>query len=127
MKFHCTVMEKHYQNVAPHSVSVTTFTMPVLFMGHSLQSFCFSLEDATTVKQAPFCSFLNGHLHEIHFAKFCLERSSFHQKPKAIPVYRPSPGFLFVVRKKVMRKVYHLKVLEKRIEWCLFQLHSTFV
>ena len=31
--------------------------------------------------------------------------------------------FFFVVRKKVLRKVNHFKVLEKINEWRLFQLH----
>ena len=48
-------------------VWVMTFTMTVHL---SLRSFYSSLEDATTLKQVPFCSFYDGLLNEILCAKF---------------------------------------------------------
>ena len=55
-----------------------------------------------------FAKFLRGH----RFIKIL-------KKPKAIV-----QGFFFGVRKNVLRKVIHLKVNEREIEWHLFQLHS---
>ena len=39
-------------------------------MGQTLRPFYSSLEDATTLKQTPFCSFQKGLLHDILFEKF---------------------------------------------------------
>ena len=41
----------------PYAVCVTTFTIPVHLHGHTSCPFYSSLEDATTLKQASFCSF----------------------------------------------------------------------
>ena len=58
MRFRCTVMEKRHQNFPLHS-SVCDDRLPCLYicMGQTLRPFYSSLENATTLKQAPFRSF----------------------------------------------------------------------
>ena len=59
MRFCCTVMEKRHQNFPPHSsvcddlYRACTFAWDI----RTLRPFYSSLEDATTLKQVPFCSF----------------------------------------------------------------------
>ena len=57
MRFRSRVMEKRHQNVSPHnSVCDDLYHACTLGMGQNLRPF-YSLEGATTLKQAPFCSF----------------------------------------------------------------------
>ena len=72
MRFRCTVMEKRHQNVPPHSSVCDDRYRACTFAstGQTLRPFYSSLEDATTLKQAPFCSFQKGLLHDILFEKF---------------------------------------------------------
>ena len=63
------------------------------------------------LKQASFCYFQRGLSHDILFAKFWRGHRFVQilRKPKVIV-----QGFFSRVRKKVLRKVYHIKVNEKR-------------
>ena len=105
-------MEICHQNLSPYrSVCDDLYHTCTFAWGDTFRSFYSVLEDATTLKLAPFCSFQTGLLIDILFAKFWRDRrlAKILKKPKAIV-----QGFFLGVRQKVLRNVIHLKVNEKR-------------
>ena len=60
-KFHAITLNGYGEMpLKPYTVCVTTFTMPAHLHGHTSWPFYSSLDDATTLKQVPFCSFTQG-------------------------------------------------------------------
>ena len=90
---------------------VTTFTIPVHLHGAYFMSFLLLTGRCYDAETSVILLLLDRAFDWYAFPKV-LERSSFHQnlkKPKAIV-----QGFFFGVQKKVLTKVVHLKVNEKR-------------